>query len=900
MGTRAEEAEMDGWLREGGLVVTSSDRAAHALQYAFHRRRLAEGLTAWPAPDIRDWKSFVRSEWEERNIDGRLLLNSAQEQALWADIIRDEQHLPTALPASLHRLAGMAMDACNLLCSYAPRYLREAARNGWDRDAEVFGHWLTAFETVCAKQNLLSASKLPLELTATLRSQSGRRPVIQAAGFDRLLPIHRDLFDAWGSWRQSAAAENAREKRFFRVPDRQTELHACAQWCGKHIAANPLARLLVVTQQISERRGEMERAFLRITPHCTRARFEFSLGIPLTEVPLVRGANLLLRWLDGAIGENELDWFLSSGVATSPTESASIQAHIRAIRRRGLQQTHWTLQSFIRSSPGSARLPDFWIRRMLASQRQFREFSSKPHAPVAWADKVPRLLETAGWPGSQAQESADFQAHRRWQQALDTTASIGFDGRRVTWNEFLSLLERTMQETLYAPQSLDAPIQIAGPAESAGLTADAIWFLGADEDSWPSVGAMNPFLPPQIQREAGMPYSSPVRDWELADTITKRLSASAPEMIFSYAVQNEAAETLPSRVIIQSIGQPQPLPAELMPVSAKLPDARVFEDYSRVPFEGENASGGSSVLTSQSQCPFKAFAEARLGAKDWDPGEVGLTAPQRGKLLHSVLHAVWSAERGLRSLNDLRNLADVESFVQMRVQQVLAAEIPDAIREQMPARYLELEENRLVRVVTEWLAYEARRLPFTVVETESDRVIQLAGLTLKVRLDRVDRLNDDSCLVIDYKTGNVSPKLWDLPRPDDVQLPLYKIFALKGTDERMQDQEDSATGGFVFAKIRPGETGFAGYVANAAETIDPAFKTSHTLRKHRLTAAKEMEWKAAIERLAVDFIEGRAEVYPRDFPKTCERCGLQAVCRVLEPENQEQLSRKDDQEAEDE
>jgi hypothetical protein len=47
-----------------------------------------------------------------------------------------------------------------------------------------------------------------------------------------------------------------------------------------------------------------------------------------------------------------------------------------------------------------------------------------------------------------------------------------------------------------------------------------------------------------------------------------------------------------------------------------------------------------------------------------------------------------------------------------------------------------------------------------------------------LRLDRIDRLNDGSLLVIDYKTGDVSPKSWDLPRPDDVQLPLYAGFAL--------------------------------------------------------------------------------------------------------------------------
>src|ERR1700722_17088822 len=78
MGTQSG-AELDAWLREGGLVVTSSDRAARALQADYHRRRRTEGLSAWPTPNIVDWKMFARNTWEERNRDGRLLLNTAQE-----------------------------------------------------------------------------------------------------------------------------------------------------------------------------------------------------------------------------------------------------------------------------------------------------------------------------------------------------------------------------------------------------------------------------------------------------------------------------------------------------------------------------------------------------------------------------------------------------------------------------------------------------------------------------------------------------------------------------------------------------------------------------------------------------------------------------------------------------
>jgi ATP-dependent helicase/DNAse subunit B len=45
--------------------------------------------------------------------------------------------------------------------------------------------------------------------------------------------------------------------------------------------------------------------------------------------------------------------------------------------------------------------------------------------------------------------------------------------------------------------------------------------------------------------------------------------------------------------------------------------------------------------------------------------------------------------------------------------------------------------------------------------------------------------------------------------------------------------------------------------------------------------------------LAEDFIRGRAEINPRDYPETCERCGLQPICRIQEPENRVRFEQHD-------
>ena len=231
---------------------------------------------------------------------------------------------------------------------------------------------------------------------------------------------------------------------------------------------------------------------------------------------------------------------------------------------------------------------------------------------------------------------------------------------------------------------------------------------------------------------------------------------------------------------------------------------------------------------------------------------------------------------------------DLASFVAHHVRRVLQMKMPARARQSMPKRYLQLEETRLIGLVTEWLRYEAARVPFTVIETEQKTEVSIDGLLLKLRLDRIDRLNDGSLLVIDYKSGDVSPKSWDMPRPGDVQLPLYAGFALEG--------EDGELGGFVFAKVRAGKMEFAGRIRQAKATLRGDLRGNTNLVKAPLTAEQVLSWKKYIELLARNFLTGRAEADPRDYPDTCERCGLYALCRIQEHKGQ--MGTGDDSESE--
>jgi ATP-dependent helicase/nuclease subunit B len=255
-----------------------------------------------------------------------------------------------------------------------------------------------------------------------------------------------------------------------------------------------------------------------------------------------------------------------------------------------------------------------------------------------------------------------------------------------------------------------------------------------------------------------------------------------------------------------------------------------------------------------------------------------------------VLHRIWAgaARGGISSLAELERIGDLPEFVRGIVGFVIRESLRPGGRNSLPARFpdrlMELEAERLTVLVSEWLDYERLRQPFTVAETEDRAEVTVAGLKLRLRLDRVDHLEDGSQLVIDYKSSEVGPSAWVGDRPDDVQLPLYATFAVQGELE-----------GLVFGRVRPGDSRFLGRVRNAATSLLPGLASSSGLVKDPLTDVQLDEWRKRIERLGDDFLTGRADVDPKDPVKVCGKCHLHAVCRIYENQPLAALPGEDDE-----
>jgi ATP-dependent helicase/nuclease subunit B len=882
---RARTKRVDAWLAQGGVVVASSARAARAVAAAHHEARRGEGRMAWQTPPIFAWEEWVRERWMERNRAGLMLLNPLQEQAVWARVIGASRVLEGL--QHVDRLAQQAMRAHGLLASYAPEGLEPKARLGWMGDAAVFAAWLTEFEGRCRREGLISSCLLPLRLAAALfedaAGDSGKRAPVLLVGFDRLLKGQRELLDVWGVWEQDVSglaqeSIEANRARFYAASDATQEIEACVRWLRSKMAGGPTSRWMVVATGLEARRGALERA---LPASGDGLEFEFSLGVPLAGVGVVRSALMLLHWLSEPLSEAETDWLLTSGYcAADAEEEIALAETMLAVRARGMERPAWSLEAFCMPERPTLAPPAAWVERLMAARAGLGAAWQR-QSPLEWVRAAEDVLKAAGWPGFRPASSVVFQALERWRDVLDACGSLGFDGAAMEWPEFVARVASAARETIFAVESGDAPVQITEPLTSAGQLADGIWFLGSDAEQWPGHGQAHPLLPIGLQREAGMPHSSPLADWQVAGETTRRLMGSAEEIVFSYARQAGEAEMRPSRLVEQLAGLPGELPAELLDEgTSRAALSEAFEDGSRIRFPLAAVAGGAGTLTRQSLCPFQAFATARLGAREWEPAETGLNARQRGQLLHDVLHRVW----GGRGRGGVSSLAELEAVYERTGGELARFVRPIAegvIRESsaaggsLPARFserlLKLEAERLTRLVAEWLAYERLRLPFTVAGTEQKGTVRIAGLDFTVRLDRVDRVADGSALVIDYKSSDVGPAAWRGERPEDVQLPLYASFAI---EEGLE--------GLVFGRVRPGNVEFCGRVREVGSSLLTGLSRLNGLVRNPLTDDQVEEWRELIEALGRDFLTGKADLDPKDPVKTCERCHLHAVCRIGE------------------
>jgi probable DNA repair protein len=863
------------WTSSNFLHVTPNQRLSQALASVFDRAQIAKGLKAWEAADILPFTAFV-----ERAFDDALysdlaaglpsLLTPDEEQQLWEEVIRaDRGRELLAVPET----AALARDAWQLAHAWA--LLPALKRHPHDDDAQAFAEWSRRYLKRTNDARLTDRARLPGMVAGLFEHASVKKPALLVAyGFDIVTPQQQALFEAY---RAQGAEFRTCGPRIVRAQamriacaDAREEIRQAARWARARLEADATARIGVVVPDLGKRKDAIRRVFAQtMLPGGGKHTlpFNISLGDPLGAWPLAAHALLVLE-----LAGREIEFERASLLVRSPFLAAGdAEAQVRAKLDAALRRRAEPAITLERLVPLASDAPV--LARKLAALAEFRKARLfAPQSPGAWGRAFSEALELVGFPGERQLDSDEYQTLVKWHELLAQFVRLERVTAKMGFGEALARLKRMAGEALFQPETPEVPVQVLGVLEASGLEFDHLWVMGLQDESWPLAPRTNPFLPLALQRDSKVPNATPAESLALARRLTAEWLGCAGEVVLSHPLREDermlAASPLIADVPIGSLESPR-FDAWRDAIHRTKNLVRAPDTRGPALAAGEPVSGGAAVIADHAACPFRAFAVHRLCAEGIEAPHAGLDARERGMLVHRVLAAAWG---------ELKTRHALEATTPAALGAILGRAADEAIaraRRDRPTilagRFAAIEKQRLMRLARDWLSLELGRGEFTVVVREDKRALEIGGLRLNVRLDRMDETAAGERIVIDYKTGEAKLASMLGERPDQPQLPLYLIAS----------EPDAA--GVAFAQVRAGGMKFTGLAR--ADDLLPGVKMPEKAGRSGAGADWEQQvasWRAEIERLARGFAEGDAPVDPKRALQTCEYCDVKPLCRIYE------------------
>ena len=850
-------------LQRGGVVITATQRLARYLIQQVSIRQ-SDVIEKPAILSIESWLIETWSQIEELSENPRRMLSTEEASELWRRVIED--HTTTERSFSLLQSESAAQLAAR--CRVALKTHRVSMAYERNRrlfqseiDTKNFLAWLDVFDARLVRERwLLLEDTYEIIAKGAEKKASEVLFLSEEAPGPALSEALSQCFDKC-TWHHSKALDEQLETHAFET--RSDELVAAAQW-GRAAYDSGLSAVIVLIDYQQDR-AELEQ-YLRQQfevdgQSFTQLPVNFSRGVELSKTPMYRDLLLLLRLLTGSVSREHILALIRAPFfywRTQADKSQLIRALFASEEKQFSLPKVLSQLSLIAPHSGLSEALN-WIRieRVLASKQP----SSK------WCELLSEFLSKTGWPGAAALDSVEYQQYEQFADVLESIAVNPVDNGTFPFVRFVEKLNYALTQRIFQPQTESSSLQVMFLRDTFGLPFDSVRVVGAVSQALPGTPQLLSLIPWQICRDYNIRSVFEQETELISRNLLGRLTEQAT-VTLSFSMVVDGLETLPSRFC----AEPSQITTDRARYSneVSLPLEELLDDTGCEAITPLAQKGGVGLLEDQALCPLKAHLKHRLGVSALREEQIGLSAAERGALLHAALFHTFEA---LRSSEHLSTVAPHQqaAIVTDSVDKALAS-IKSQTRDRVGLEIIDLERKRLKSAVLRWIEIESKRtIPFEVIAREVSHEWERHGMSLSFKVDRVDQLPDGGRVIIDYKskTGN-SLGDWTRTPIKAPQLPCYS--------EVIDDVVAVAV-----ASVTSDKAGYRPIGAALGVRTDAASQREMDEKAGLTWAELKHQWRDELDRLVADFIRGSAIATPS--AKACRYCDYAAICRAKVQDN---------------
>ena len=438
--------------------------------------------------------------------------------------------------------------------------------------------------------------------------------------------------------------------------------------------------------------------------------------LALLKHPLVMAGPGRLAWLDGV---RQLDLVLRGPRPAAGL--AGMEAHLadrsgRDARLRAQAATWWE---------GAAPL-------LHALEAAFEAEKGFAELLAALREAVSRLAGDAAWSGPAGRAAAALVA--------DLEEAAGQGPERAFARQVPAMMERLMAPVAVRPPYGQHPrIFIWGLIEGRLQHADLMVLGGLNEGTWPALPAPDPWLAPRLRADLGLP-SLERRIGLAAHDFACALGAR--QVLVTRARRDARSPAIASRFWLRLEAMTGGLTRapHLRKWAAALDRPGALSPAARpAPAPPRNIRPRTISVTEVDRLkadPYAFYARKMLGLMALDPVDADPSAAWRGSAVHQILEDWMNEDDCDPAL--LRARAET-LLTSQEAHPLMRALWQPRLTEAIDSIAAEVEKNRA----------EGRR----PLAAEIWGAIEIAGVKLGGKADRIDRMADGGLAIVDYKTG---------------------------------------------------------------------------------------------------------------------------------------------------